>query len=204
MGRRTERRATTTSRRRLLPSLAVLVFVFLAVDSDSFSGTARFLPTLGGPSGSPAAEGPSGGRPPTEVLGATENRVAPKDFRLSGSIAAPLIPGARRPLDVVIENSDPYPLEVTSISVTFGNPVRKRDGRANPACRISDQDPNLLVERAFVGSVTVPANRTLSLSALAVPEDRWPLLIMRDLPTNQDACRNSVFPLVLRGRGRVI
>ena len=198
MRRRTERRSTTTNRRRLLPTLALLVFVFLAVDSDSFSGTPR-LPGPGRPSDTPAAAA----RPPTDVLGTTETRVAPKDFRLSGSTATPLVPGARRPLDVVIENSDPYPLEVTSISVTVGNPVLRRDGRANPACRVSDETPNLLVERAFVGSVTVPANRTLSLSALAVPQDRWPLLTMPDLPTNQDACRNSIFPLVLTGHGRV-
>lgn len=191
MGRRTGRPATDgTSRRRLLPTLAFLLLLPL-VAGDSFLGYPRRLVT-GGDNDRTA-----------EVLGQTETRVAPRDFTLSGSIATPFVPGASRPLDVVIENPDPYPLEVTAISVSFGNPVRAADGRANPRCRVTGEAADLVVERGLIGSVTVPPNGTRSLSELSVPQERWPLLTMVNLPISQDACRNSTFPLVLTGSGRV-
>ena len=197
MARTSEESAAGRRRRRLLPTLALLALVPLVGD------TPRTSPGGNGSAGGRGENPATAGGRPSEVLGATETRVAPRDFRLSGTLAGPLVPGSRRTLDVVIENPDGYPLEVTSISVSVVGPVRRADGRANPSCRVDDQTPNLVVERAFVGPVTVPANERRSLSALAVPEDRWPLLAMPNLPVNQDGCQNSVFPIALTGTGRV-
>lgn len=213
-----------TSRLRLLPSLVVLALLpapcgpgagFLPLAGNSGPGSPTEVlgesvtaPPDGGPGSPPGPPpGPPDGttRPggATDGPGGVETRVAPRDFRLSGTISAPLVPGARRALDVVIENLDPYPLEVTAISVAFGGPILGPGGRPNTACRVDGPSPDLVVEREFIGPVLVPPNRAVSLSALAVPEERWPVLAMVDRPVNQDACRNSLFPIVFTGTGRV-
>ena len=137
----------------------------------------------------------------TQVLGATENRTAPKDFTLAGTVAAPLVPGSSQPLDVVITNPGDAVLTVTTITVSIGGPGQ-RNGRTNPSCPITADVPNIVVAKGFSGTVVVPAGRTMALSALGVARDRWPVLAMPNLPVDQGACQNTTFPLVLTGSGR--
>jgi hypothetical protein len=113
------------------------------------------------------------------------------DLTLGGDLAAPLYPGASRPLNVLIGNPFSFDVHVSGLTVTVRRPTT-RDGQPNPSC---DGTANLRVLRQYGGPVPlrVPGNRTLSLADLGVPQSQWPQLLMPDLPVNQDACKRTTF-----------
>lgn len=104
-------------------------------------------------------------------------------------------PGVSQPLDLAIANNFKFAIKVLSVSITVG-PVPTKDGLPDPGC---PGTVNLLVTRALGTTVVVPARSTESLSDLGVPQDKWPVLTMPDLPTNQDACEGATFTVLYSG-----
>lgn len=114
----------------------------------------------------------------------------PRPFTIAGSVTDLLYPGASRPIDLVFTNPNDVPITVQSVVVSV-DPVTSRTSCDGP--------PNLVVTQSLVGTITVPAGATRSLSELAVPQDRWPVLRMPDLPVNQDACQATTFTMHYTG-----
>jgi hypothetical protein len=118
----------------------------------------------------------------------------PKDFaivpQLSGVDA--LFPGAPAvALPVRIENPNPVPILVTGLRVAAtADP---------PECTRAE---NLSLAPASLSSAAplrVPADGSASLPA---PGLSPPTIQLRDLPVNQDACKNARFPLAFTGEAR--
>jgi len=117
-------------------------------------------------------------------------------FEIGGNAPNFFYPGTSEALDLTITNPFKFAIKVMSISVTVEADPTK-DGRVVTACPASR---NLLVARPFSGSMVVPGSSSETLSALGVPQARWPVLTMPDLPTNQDACEGATFELIYLGR----
>jgi hypothetical protein len=118
----------------------------------------------------------------------------PKDFAIApqlGAIGA-LYPGAPAvALPVRIENPNPVSIFVTGLRVSAtADP---------PGCGRAE---NLALAPASVSSakpLRVPAGGSASLPA---PGASPPMIQLRDLPVNQDACQGARFPLAFSGEAR--
>ncbi len=120
-------------------------------------------------------------------------------FTIGGNAGNLFYPGTSEPLDLIITNPFKFAITVLTVSVTVA-PVPARNGVPDPACPAVT---NLLVTRPLGATLTVPALSTKSLSDLGVPQARWPVLTMPNLPTNQDACEGATFSLLYSGTARM-
>jgi hypothetical protein len=118
----------------------------------------------------------------------------PASFRIAGNVTG-LAPGVTQPVELTLTNPNDVPITVTSVTITIGDGTTK-NGQPNPGC---SGTTNLVLVHSLVGSVTVPANTTASLTDLSVATSRWPALQMPDLPVNQDACKDTSFSLTYAG-----
>jgi len=98
------------------------------------------------------------------------------DFTLSGSVDG-LYPGSTVELAVVVQNPQPFRLEVNTADVSVGD--------ASSACNAAN-----LVAQGFAGSVEVNPNATA-----AVPVE------LHLLDTAPDSCQGAAFPLTFRATG---
>jgi hypothetical protein len=99
---------------------------------------------------------------------------------VSGSEHGGLTPGATRPMTVSIVNIGNKPARVTSASVSVGDPSQSCS--AASSIRVTWYDAS--------------APGALSYDLAPGAGVKIPLTIsMRDLPTNQNACKNASFPL---------
>jgi hypothetical protein len=116
---------------------------------------------------------------------------AGKNFRLSGSAHQLLAPGVSAPINVAIANPNHGTLRVTRLTVRVS-------GTSTPGCSTG----NFSVTQ-FSGSypITVPANSTRTLSQLGIAQAFRPKITMRDLPVNQDICKNTTITLGYSGAG---
>jgi hypothetical protein len=107
-----------------------------------------------------------------------------KPFTVSGGAAGPLAPGLSRPLTLTIANPNNVAITVTALTVTVaaGSSKTGCDGPANLAVTQSNLSASNVVN--------VPAGGHISLPSGAVEA---PQVLMKDLPTNQDACKNASF-----------
>jgi hypothetical protein len=111
-------------------------------------------------------------------------------FSIAGSFAGSLFPGRSGPLALTLRNPNSVAIVVTSLTVTV------RSGSTKAGC---DGPTNLQVTQSNVSStntVTVPANGQLTLPSGTVTT---PQLLMRDLSTNQDACKGATFSFSYAG-----
>jgi|SRR5581483_988757 len=138
------------------------------------------------------AAGNRSGQPATFSWTILEN----KSFGISGNLTQALYPGVSRPLDLVLANPYNFAITVTSVTVTVDPATTKTTGGPNPACV---GPTNLRVTQQLTGPATLAANATKSLSQLGVAPANWPQLLMPDLPTNQDDCKNTTFKLSYAG-----
>src|SRR5262249_28318590 len=118
----------------------------------------------------------------------------PASFRIAGNVAG-LAPGVTQPVDLTLTNPNDVPISVTSVTISIGATTTK-DGHPNPGCSGTQ---NLVLVHGLVGSVTVPANTTTSLTDLSIAPTLWPALQMPDLAINQDACKDTSFALTYTG-----
>ena len=113
-----------------------------------------------------------------------------KPFTVSGNAYAALSPGTSQPLAITIVNPNNVPIQVTALTATVAS------GSSKAGC---DGPTNLQVTQSNVSStnpLTVPANGQLTLPSGAVAAPR---VLMLDLSTNQDACKNASFTFTYSG-----
>jgi hypothetical protein len=117
--------------------------------------------------------------------------VRPRPFRIGGDLTAPLYPGRRAPLDLVLTNPHSFDLRVISLTVS----VREKTSR--PAC---SGGANFAVTQYSGAYPLLLPPGTSRLSTLVSDATRWPQLSMHDLATNQDACKQTALTLDYRGQ----
>ncbi|MEA2208926.1 MAG: large repetitive protein [Solirubrobacteraceae bacterium] len=118
------------------------------------------------------------------------NSVGGKEFTIGGDLSGPLAPGVARPLSLTITNPNSIAIEVTVLTVAIGS------GSSKAGC---DGPSNLQVTPSNVSTsnpLTVPANGHVTLPSGSV---RAPEVLMRDLSTNQDPCKNATFAFTYTG-----
>jgi hypothetical protein len=113
-----------------------------------------------------------------------------KPFTVTGNASGPLAPGVSRALAITVANTNNVPIEVTALTVGVAA------GSSNAAC---DGPANLALTQSNVSAtnpLTIAANGQVALPSGAVSA---PAVLMRDLPTNQDACKNASFTFTYSG-----
>ncbi len=107
-----------------------------------------------------------------------------KPFTVTGNATAPLAPGFSSPLAVTIKNPNSVAITVTELQVAVAAASSKAgcEGPANLAVTQS----NLSAGNPLV----IPAGGQASLPNGSVTA---PQVLMKDLATNQDACKNASF-----------
>jgi hypothetical protein len=111
-------------------------------------------------------------------------------FTISGSYGGLLYPGKTAALSLRVTNPNGAAILVESIVVTI------QPGSTKPGC---DGPANLQITASNVSAanpLTVPANGSVTLPAGAVSA---PQVTMRNLPTNQDACKGATFAFAYSG-----
>lgn len=111
-------------------------------------------------------------------------------FTVSGTAAGSFYPGVSRTLNLRVTNPNSVTIYVTSLTVTI------QSGSSKAGC---DGPTNLTVTQSNASSttpLTVPANGYVDLPAGGVTA---PTLAMKDLATNQDACKGALFSLSYGG-----
>jgi hypothetical protein len=113
-----------------------------------------------------------------------------KPFTVSGTAAGPLAPGLSRSLVLTLSNPNSAGIEVTALNVAAAA------GSTRAGC---DGPANLALTQSNISSsntVAIPANGQVVLPAATVSA---PSVLMRDLSTNQDACKGAAFTFTYTG-----
>jgi hypothetical protein len=108
-----------------------------------------------------------------------------KTFSIEGKVSGALAPGVSQPLVLTITNPNTKPIIVTSLQVTVapGSTKAGCDGPTNLQVTQSNaSSSNTITVPAKGGKATVPSG---SVSA--------PQVLMKNLATNQDACKGATF-----------
>lgn len=107
-----------------------------------------------------------------------------KPFTVTGNAAGTLSPGVSQALAITVTNPNNVAIEITALTAAAAS------GSSKTGC---DGQANLTLTQSNVSAsntLAIPANGHVSLPAGAVSA---PVVLMRDLPTNQDACKNASF-----------
>jgi hypothetical protein len=113
-----------------------------------------------------------------------------KPFTVTGNASGPLAPGVSRTLAITVSNPNSVAIEVTALTATVAA------GSSKDGC---DGPTNLLLTQSSVSTsnvLAIPANGHVALPTGAVTA---PTALMRDLPSNQDACKNAAFTFTYSG-----
>jgi hypothetical protein len=113
-----------------------------------------------------------------------------KPFTVTGNADGPLAPGLGRALLVTVHNPNSVPITVTSLAAEVAA------GSSNPGC---DGPSNLTIAQSDLSStntLSVPAGGQVTLPSGSV---HAPQVLMKDLPTNQDACKSALFTFEYSG-----
>lgn len=111
-------------------------------------------------------------------------------FTVRGGFVGLLAPGVSGPLTVTISNPNGEAILVTSLTVTV------QPGSSKPGC---DGPANLQVtpsNASVANPLIVPANGSVTLPSGGVSA---PQVLMKNLPTNQDACQSATFTFTYGG-----
>jgi hypothetical protein len=116
----------------------------------------------------------------------------PQPFTISGDLDRQLSPGRTGYLNLLLTNPNRQALKVTSLAVTLKQPT-------GSACSSA---ANFTVAQ-FLGTLplTIPAHSSRTLAQLGIPQGQWPRVTMKDLASNQDACKDTLFSLAYTGTG---
>lgn len=120
--------------------------------------------------------------------------LAAKDFSIAPDLSglSALYPGAPPlALPLTVQNPNPAPILVTGLRVSVGADPAGCASADNLALGQSNASPSAPLEVPAGGSVRLPAHGVLP-----------PTIQLRDLPINQDACKNAQFPLEFAGSAR--
>jgi len=111
-------------------------------------------------------------------------------FTISGTASGLLYPGVSRPLPLTISNPNSVQIFVTSLTVST------QPGSTKAGC---DGPTNLQVTQSSASganALTVPANGQVTLPSGTVSA---PQVLMKNLPTNQDACQGASYTFSYSG-----
>lgn len=111
-------------------------------------------------------------------------------FTMTGGYAGLLYPGKTADLSVTVTNPNGEAILVESLTVTI------QPGSSKPGC---DGPANLQIAQSDVSAanpLTVPANGSVTLPSGGVSA---PQVTMRNLATNQDACKGATFSFAYAG-----
>lgn len=116
-------------------------------------------------------------------------------FKIHGNLGRPLAPGVSRPLNLKLTNPYRFSLKIKRLTVA----VSVDPAHAAAGCRASSNfKVTRLPRRSY--PIRLRPRRTRTLRALRVK--RLPRVAMRNLPTNQDACKGARLKLRYAGRAR--
>ncbi|HTX28906.1 MAG TPA: hypothetical protein VME19_18040 [Streptosporangiaceae bacterium] len=115
-------------------------------------------------------------------------------FTVGGNLATPLYPGTSQRLDLTFTNPGLWPITIPAGGISARNITIT--SRA-PGCASS----NFAVTQGLARTVTIRARQLtlVSLSALSVPQDDWPVIEMIETNANQDACQGAKLTLTYSG-----
>jgi hypothetical protein len=170
----------STNRKRLIPWLVVA----------ALSGTLALcllwiLPRDGEDAPDVEGSGDSGGWPSSD------------DFIISGSTTPPMTPGLSAPLDLSLTNTSDVAIQVSSLTVAVRG-VTAPNADAGHPCSAADFTVHQGADRL---DLSLAAGETGSLSTLHVPLASWPRVQLKDLPVNQDGCKQATLILDYSGAG---
>lgn len=115
-----------------------------------------------------------------------------RGFSVEGNVAGLLYPGVSQPLHLTITNPNTKALVITSLNVSV------KSGSTKAGC---DGPTNTQVTQSNVSesnTFTVPAKGKVTLPTVSVSA---PQVLMKNLPTNQDACQGASFTFTYGGNG---
>ena len=136
----------------------------------------------------PLPTSPSAATRPTNRPGVTPTPPGIKPFVVSGGSVTGLAPGQQVPLYLEFSNPNNQDITVTKVRVTL-------DGTDQPGCSAS---ANFVVVENFEGSLLLPRRGSATLTN---PEVTGPIVMMRDLPQPQDACKGATLTMDYDARG---
>lgn len=106
-------------------------------------------------------------------------------FAIDGSLASQLYPGHSERVSLTLHNPNNFVIQVQAVSVSIAD---------SPGCPSAD---NFTVTPLY-GPVPVPANGDLAMAGSSY-ETNEPVIYMKDLATNQDACKGASLQLSFAG-----
>jgi hypothetical protein len=143
---------------------------------------------------SPQVLGSRGGSPGQARCRSRWTVLAAKDLSIVPDLSglSALYPGAPPlSLPLTVQNPNPAPILVTGLRVSVGADPAGCASADNLDLGQSNASPSAPLEVPAGGSVRLPAHGVLP-----------PTIQLRDLPVNQDACKNARFPLEFTGSAR--
>lgn len=116
-----------------------------------------------------------------------------KPFTVSGNPAGTLAPGAPAlPVDLLLQNPNNQDLAISTLTVTVAKTSSAGCAAGNFA----------VTQYSGPYPLRLAARQTATLSQLGVPASALPRIVMLDLPTSQDACKNATVALAYSGAGQ--
>jgi hypothetical protein len=117
-----------------------------------------------------------------------------KKFTVGGNLSTPLYPSVSESLNMTFTNPNARPITIAAGGV----------GKANidiAANKVGCAASNFAVTQALTVNVTIPAHQAtpISLSALHIPSNDWPVITMLNTTMNQDACQGATLTLMYSG-----
>jgi hypothetical protein len=113
-----------------------------------------------------------------------------KPFTVSGNASGSLSPGVSRAMAITLSNPNSVAITVTALTATVAA------GSTKAGC---DGPSNLQLTQSNLSeanALTIPANSQITLPSGAISA---PQVLMKDLPSNQDACKGASFTFTYSG-----
>jgi hypothetical protein len=118
------------------------------------------------------------------TTGPKQLTIATYQFAVSGTSVTPLTPGTTSQLDLVVKNPYSFNLQINSITVAFSTSFGACDGPTN-----------FDVASGLVTSAPIIVPPSGSGPGTPMPRAIAPVIRMKNLPTNQDACKVLTGPI---------
>ena len=118
-------------------------------------------------------------------------------FKIEGSAAGPISPGAKAPLDLKLTNPHDVPMSVTDLRVTVREVSAPNADGVRP-CAVGDFAVD---QTSSSRRITLAAHSTSTLSSLGLPRETLPHVGMLNRPANQDGCKEASLTLAYTATG---
>jgi hypothetical protein len=119
-------------------------------------------------------------------------------LQVKGTIKGALKPGISLPVTIKIKNPSKYPVRLYRLKLKI---IKIRAPRATKTRRCTTADFAIVQLPGRYGP-RIPARRSRNLTQLRIARKRWPRLVMRNLPVNQDGCKLARLTIRYTGTAR--